>query len=679
MALAALAVGVGLSQVANGVNGYVEPRQCATCHAAIWASYQKTGMGRAFYKPSLENMKGVAGASYYHEPSRSHFAMVRREGRWYQRRHQVGPDGRETNVMEKAVDYILGSGNHARTYLHRTPRGTLLELPLGWYADKGGHWTMNPGYDRAAHEGFRREVSYECMFCHNGYPKVPAGQERPGAEPVYREPLPEGIDCQRCHGPGAKHVANPVRATIVNPARLSRERREEVCIQCHLETTSFPLPNSLPRYEKGIFGYQPGQPLADYWLFFDHAPEAGRGDKFEIVNAVYRMWKSRCFLESKGALECRSCHNPHDVPRGEAAVKHYDAACQKCHAAPKHGVKTACADCHMPKRRTEDVVHSLATDHLVQRRPPEGDLTAERAERQDTYRGEVKLYYPARVTGDAELYVALAQVIDRSNLEAGIPRLAALLKKYPGARAEFWLGLAEAYREAGRVGEALPAYREAVRRDAKPVLALKRLGSALRSMGRASESLPVLLRAAELAPLDALAWNELGLTYQALDRAVDAGAAFEKAIGLNPDLPEPHNNLGTLRGDLGELRESVRLAPENARSRFSYAIALGRAREVDEAMRQLEEAVRIEPEFVDGRVLLGDLLLALERVADAVVQYRAAVVLEKAPGRARLGLGRALVMSGDPSGVEELKKATTAADPQVRDAAAAMLQQLGVR
>ncbi|MBL8211803.1 MAG: tetratricopeptide repeat protein [Bryobacterales bacterium] len=683
VALTALAVGVGLSQVAS-VNPYVEPRQCATCHASIWASYQKTGMGRAFYKPSVANMKGVAGVSYFHQPSESHFTMVERGGRWYQRRHQVGPDGGETNVMEKAVDYIMGSGNHARTYLHRTAKGTLLELPLGWYADNGGHWAMNPGYDRAAHDGFRREVSYECMFCHNGYPKVPVGHEKPGATPVYSEPLPMGIDCQRCHGPGGKHVANPVRGTIVNPVRLSRERREEVCIQCHLETTSFPLPNSLPRYGKGIFGYQPGQPLGDYWLFFDHAPEAGRGDKFEIVNAVYRMWKSRCFLESKGALECRSCHNPHDVPRGEAAVRHYDQACQKCHAPPKHGMKPGCADCHMPKRRTEDVVHSLATDHLISLRPPAGDLTGAREERhevgQKAYRGEVSLYYPARVTGDGELYVALAQVIDRSNLEAGIARLTALLQKYPGARAEFWLGLGEAWREAGRLDKAVPAYREAVRRDAKPVFALKKLGSALRSAGQGGESLTVLTRATGLAPGDAVAWNELGLTYQALGRDADAEASFQKAIGLDPDLSEPHNNLGTLTGDLAAFRESVRLSPENARSRFSYAIGLGRARRVDEAMRQLQEAVRIEPEFVDARVLLGDLLLALDKVADALVQYRAGVAYEKLPGRARLGLGRALVMSGDTAaGIEELRKTLTAADPQVRDAAAAVLQQLGVR
>ena len=107
-----------------------------------------------------------------------------------------------------------------------------------------------------------------------------------------------------------------IRGAIVNPARLSRERREEVCIQCHLETTSFPLPNSLPRYDRGLFAYRPGEPLSASWLFFDHAPEAGRGDKFELVNAVYRMWKSRCFLESKGAMECRTCHNPHECAAG---------------------------------------------------------------------------------------------------------------------------------------------------------------------------------------------------------------------------------------------------------------------------------------------------------------------------------------------------------------------------
>src|ERR1700736_4469334 len=145
------------------------------------------------------------------------------------------------------------------------------------------------------------------MFCHNAYPHIPAGHERPFAEPVYEGPLPEGIDCQRCHGSGNRHMQlagtagarrEEVRSAIVNPARLNAERQMEGCMVCHLETTSFPLPNAIQRFERGAFSYQPGEPLAGFILNFDHAPGTGREDKFEIVNAAYRLRRSACFLKS---------------------------------------------------------------------------------------------------------------------------------------------------------------------------------------------------------------------------------------------------------------------------------------------------------------------------------------------------------------------------------------------
>src|SRR5919198_337307 len=78
-------------------------------------------------------------------------------------------------------DYVLGSGAHARSYLHRTSRGSLVELPLGWYAEKGGGWGMSPGFD-TAHPQTRRLTSYECVFCHAAYPKIPANHDAPGSE-----------------------------------------------------------------------------------------------------------------------------------------------------------------------------------------------------------------------------------------------------------------------------------------------------------------------------------------------------------------------------------------------------------------------------------------------------------------------------------------------------------------
>src|SRR5213593_3586314 len=39
-------------------------------------------------------------------------------------------------------------------------RRTIIQLPLGWYAEKGGYWGMNSGYDRPDHYGFRRPITY---------------------------------------------------------------------------------------------------------------------------------------------------------------------------------------------------------------------------------------------------------------------------------------------------------------------------------------------------------------------------------------------------------------------------------------------------------------------------------------------------------------------------------------
>ena len=97
--------------------------------------------------------------------------MYRKDGKYFQRRHQIGFDGRETNVVEKEVHFVMGSGAHTRTYLNQTSGGTLLQLPVAWYAENGGYWAMNPGYDRPDHQDFRRKITPECMFCHNSYPE----------------------------------------------------------------------------------------------------------------------------------------------------------------------------------------------------------------------------------------------------------------------------------------------------------------------------------------------------------------------------------------------------------------------------------------------------------------------------------------------------------------------------
>lgn len=109
---------------------YVDSSLCRSCHAEIFSQYSHTGMARSFYQPRPENTIEAYGRSFYHRASDTWFRMERRSDGYYQRRWQIGYRGKEENVEDLKIDYVMGSGNHVRTYLHRTSRGTLIEAPL---------------------------------------------------------------------------------------------------------------------------------------------------------------------------------------------------------------------------------------------------------------------------------------------------------------------------------------------------------------------------------------------------------------------------------------------------------------------------------------------------------------------------------------------------------------------
>jgi predicted CXXCH cytochrome family protein len=712
---------------------YVDSRVCAGCHSEIAKSYRQTGMGRSFYRATPANLtvEDFGGKNtLYHKPSDRHYRMVRRDDRFFLQRHQAGFGGKTTNVLEKEIHYVLGSGNHARSYLSRTPENRFIELPVGWYAERGGTWGMSPGYDRADHFDFRRPIGYSCMFCHNGYPAVKAGQDVSGADPVYPAELPEGIDCQRCHGPGKQHVqaaqsAQPkerIRAAIVNPARLAPERQLEVCMQCHLETTTFPLPNAIQRFERGTFSYRPGEPLSDYILHFDHAQGSARGEKFEIAGSAYRLRQSACFLKSDGALRCTTCHDPHSIPRGEAAVQHYKTVCQSCHNN-SHSPSPDCASCHMPKRRTEDVVHVVVTDHKIQRRPPASPLAA-RTERHEvegvSYQGEVSLYYPKdlRPSPERDLYLATAQVAQKSNLKAGIPQLEAALAKHNPASPEFYFELAQAYEKSERRSEAIAAYERALQQNPRFLPALRSLGAVLLQAGDHSRAASTLERARASAPGDAVTRNELGKAYQQAGRLPEAITEVQQAVRLDPDLTVAHYMLGNLfnqtgnaaqaeqayreatriqpdfaeaHNDLANLLTSnksfseadyhfgiaTRLSPKQAAIRYNYGVSLAIRGRFTEAQQQFERAVAFSPGMAEAHVSLGDIRGQSGDWRGASSHYENALRARSEFGPALLGLGMARGAIGDfQSARTFLSRAAASSFPGVREEAAELLRSL---
>jgi len=680
-ALAALGIAAGL--VTQASSQYVDPARCEPCHTDMAKSFRRTGMGRSFYRllPANAIEDFTPGKTFYHEASDCYFAMIERGGRYYQRRWQKGFDGREINVDEKQVDFVMGSGNHVRAYLHLTNRNTLQQLPLGWYAEKGGYWAMSPGFDRPDFPGSTRVVTYECMFCHNAYPKIPRGHEETGAGAEFLPPIPEGIDCQRCHGPGERHIETvaragkpeEIRAAIVNPKRLSPDRELEVCMQCHLETTTDALPHAIRRLDRGPFSYLAGQPLGDFRLTFDRA--GGMGDRFEIAYGAYRMRQSRCFLESQGKLRCTTCHDPHNIPRGEAATVRYNAICRDCHraafermAAPLagHTGGANCVSCHMPKRRTDDAVHVVMTDHLIRRRQPAEDLLADKPEVRESmvaaYRGEVVPYYPAKpgpTEEEASLYLALAQVLEWSNLKNGLPLLESLMEKYRPQRAEYYADLAEGLSAAGQLAKAMPYFEEAARHAPGSAIILRKLGSAQMESGQLAKAEATLRRAIALAAEDAGAWGMLGQVLWRENRSAAAKAALGKGIALDPELPQWHDSLGMLLladGDGAaaekEFREAVRIQPGNAKMQANLASVLATRNEIAEARYHFGQSLWLKPDFAEARLNYVRLLASINETGDAEKQVQAAVEADAGMAGAHQLWGALLATRGDLDGAK---------------------------
>ena len=652
------------------VQAYADPATCVQCHRDEAQGYARTGMAHAFSKADEQNTKSTL-QPFYHQASQTYFAFVQHDGKYAERRWQQGFDGNPENVEELSIDYVMGSGNHARTYLHREKDGTLIELPLAWYAEKNGSWGMNPGFD-SPHPMTRRVIAYECMFCHNAYPAIPPSDHRDlTANPVYGASLPEGIDCQRCHGPGAAHVkaaqtngtsAAQVRSMILNPARLSDDRQMEVCEQCHLETTSRQLPDRIRHYDREPFGYRAGDLLASFNAYFE--PDRGKThtDNVEIVNSVYRLRQSQCYLKSQGALTCETCHDPHDLHKGAGSVDDYAKVCLTCHAAAlktqiaerRHTEAKDCVSCHMPKRRTDDVVHAVMTDHLIQRQaPPVKELLAERRETPDTppdsYRGTVKRYLLDHEGSlpDDELYNALAQVIDSSNLNAGIPLLQAQLQQHPPAQPNAYIELGDALRHTGDMGGAISAYRDAAKRDPLSSRAQRRLGVALGDAGETSEAIGTLEGAIGHEPENALLWYEKARIEVKTGSTETALADLHKALELKPDFADADNSLGALlaqRGDLSgaeaAFRGALTVDPYDSGTRANLGRLLASQGRWSEAAFQLQKAAHLDNTNAAAHSDAALAYLQLNQMAMAETEAKLAVTADAKSTRAHEVLGQ---------------------------------------
>lgn len=607
--------------------GYVDDKLCGQCHRDVYESFKTVGMSRAFYRPSRENIiEDYENSHFYHEASLRHYEMYETDGRFFLKRYRLGPSGEELDVLDREIHWILGSGNNARSYIHQTAWGELFQLPISWYT-KSGKWAMAPGYDKADHQGFSRRVQRDCMFCHNSYPEVPVGSDTYDAPQTFPEELPRGLGCQRCHGPGDAHVrvsfdldasVDDARAAIFNPVHLEPARQDEVCLQCHLQPTV--ALSGIRRFERSMYSYRPDQPLDDYLVYMDVVEERPKEERFEINHHPYRLHQSRCFQESQGTLSCLTCHDPHHTPKGEAARVQYRDACLSCHqmdqcrleemtqnaaaetTIPQGVAPDDCAACHMPRRRTQDVVQATMTDHLIQRRPGGPELTAPIPEQQHRI-ATVEFLRPERAPKGplAEVYRQLVMV--RSGSKSALPRLRSALDAAKPEHAAPYLELAVGELGAGKPADAEITLKQALELDPELVAARLLLGVALGSQGKLEPALEHLQQAYQKAPDRPEVRFNLGKALVHVGRVEEGISHLEAAVKARPFLESGWTELGNTHARTRQFekaiqnyRESLAVDPSQETARRNLVLSLVYLKRRTEAMAELEAWLHFEPQ-----------------------------------------------------------------------------------
>lgn len=182
--------------------------------------------------------------------------------------------------------------------------------------------------------------------------------------------------------------------------------------------------------------------------------------------------------------------------------------------------------------------------------------------------------------------------------------------------------------------------------------------SALRA-GRAQEALHEYDEALKMDDRFHEAYLGRGLVYEfGFGKLAEAERDYRRAIALQREFPEAHNNLGQLLAKTGRLDEAVRefdaaladlMYREPYVARCNKGLALVRMGKKEEGRAELQTCVSVSPRYCNGRRELGSLYLTEGRAKDAVEQFRAYSEICKTPD-AFLRLAQARMKVGDVAG-----------------------------
>ena len=348
-------------------SAYAGDAACAKCHRKESEFYGLTPHARDSAPATAESIvgsfKSPHNVLHTSNPNLVVNMVATSDGFYQSAVNLAHPD----NGLKERFDIVIGSGRHGQSYLYWDD-DELYELPVSyWTWDH--EWVISPGFP-AGQVHFDRGIVPRCLECHASYFKPMA----PPQNRFAKDSLVLGIGCERCHGPGATHVARERSAAppapgsadeaIVNPAHLTSDRQLDLCALCHAGAVE-PL--------RPPMTFVVGDNVRDYLAI----RPASSGAPVDVHgNQIGALEQSKCF--TSGKMTCSTCHNVHAKQENADSFSRHCLTCHSMQACGRYralgaAIRTKCVECHMPledsalitSKESGRTLHALLRAHQI--------------------------------------------------------------------------------------------------------------------------------------------------------------------------------------------------------------------------------------------------------------------------------------------------------------------------
>ncbi len=522
---------------------YVGSAKCVACHAEISKRYQTHPMGHASALVSeAKVVEDYHDQAEFSAANRLHYRVERGEEGVFHHEQMKDRDGETIFQRSVPVQIEIGSGKRGRSYA--TQRGDLLFMsPISWYS-QGRRWDLSPGYAHSDRPRFERRLRDECLHCHIGQLAHDTGRPNRFRSPAVLE---GPISCERCHGPGAAHVAYHEAAgegrgadTIVNPATLPPAERDAVCHQCHLQGNA-----RYRRFGRSEYDFRPGMKFSDVWTVFVDSTTIDEAGSTKAVSQVEQMQASKCYQASDGRLGCISCHDPHGQPAEAERDMVYRQRCLACHqegvgcAAPaeqRTAKDDSCITCHMPRLAANDVPHTSQTNHYILRHTRVVGTVASQPGSSERLFGDAEDDLPRVDRERARGLLLVGQAQQENDPFRAYEALNLLLPIMEANPSDLVVkeAVGDGYLVQGHQREAMRLWQTLLKADPENESILEKLGSLCHDLGYPEDALDYLDRWIAINPWRERAFGRKAHILAQMGRLPSAIRAGERCLELNP-------------------------------------------------------------------------------------------------------------------------------------------------